>query len=367
MGNVMIKIWNGEEKYLRWISYAPLAFLSGLYQIGLYLRQLMYQKGFLKTDQVSIPVISVGNISLGGSGKTPVVERLVRRLKDEGFNPGIITRGYKREKKGVFAVDIRNDSARSAGDEAYMLAKRTRIPVIVGSRRSEAIACGIHDCLIDIAILDDGFQVNNLEKDVEILVVNDAPPGASRGLFPLGPYREHFSRLRDAHAIIVNKGAPGKDTVLPAVGIPTFRAQYKPVHLYDMKNDLVCHYNFLNGKRIAAFSGLGDNKSFFNLLKDLGANVVRATPFQDHYRYTQADLNRCCSSWADVDCVVTTEKDAVKLALLDIPEGLFFLSIEAVIEEEDHLLELVLKTIGTQAHGFMRSQRPVLPEADFIQ
>jgi len=112
MRNTIVRVWRGEARYVRWLLYIPLAFLSYFYQIALYVREYMYKTGRIKTEKAMIPVISIGNITLGGTGKTPLVERLSRRLKEEGLNPGIITRGYGRKKKGIFPVDPKKDTAR---------------------------------------------------------------------------------------------------------------------------------------------------------------------------------------------------------------------------------------------------------------
>ncbi|MBA4390879.1 MAG: tetraacyldisaccharide 4'-kinase [Syntrophus sp. (in: bacteria)] len=345
MRNTIIRVWNGEAKYARWILYIPLAFFSYLYQIALIVRELMYKSGAIAIEKAVIPVISVGNISLGGTGKTPVVERLSQKLKEEGLNPGIITRGYKRKKKGTFVVDIQKDTAETAGDEAFMLAKKTNIPVIVGKNRLEAIETGVRSFHIDIAILDDGFQVKNLEKDVDLLILNGKETPENHELFPLGPYREPFMRIRDCDAILINKGGSGKGVIPFAGNIPKFKVSYKPVHVYNLTKKLIAPYTYLKGARVAAFSGLGDNRSFFKLLKDIGADVVHEISFPDHHRYTARDIKKCVS-FNDVDFIITTEKDAVKITHMDIPENLFYLSIEVAIENEEKLIGLLLKKIG---------------------
>ncbi len=341
----MIRVWNGEARLARWLLYIPLAALSYLYQIVLMAREYMYRTGIMETHTAPIPVISVGNITLGGTGKTPVVERLSRRFKEKGFNPGIITRGYKRTKDGTFPVDIKNDTAATVGDEAYMLAKRTHIPVIVGKDRLSAIECGMNDCMIDMAILDDGFQVRNLKKDADILILNGRESLGRQELFPLGPYREPLQRVRSSDTILINKGEPDSATLYFTQGIRKFRVSYTPTHLYNVKKDLIAHYNFLKGRRTLAFSGLGDNRSFFQLLRTIGADVVHEMSYADHHRYTQFDLNRM-EAVDDIECIVTTEKDAVKLSGMEVPDDLFYLSIEVRIDDEDALMDLLLKKIG---------------------
>ena len=348
MRDVIVRVWSGEAKVARWLLYIPLACLSYLYQIVLMAREYMYATGIMKTQSAPIPVISVGNITLGGTGKTPGVERLSRTLKDKGFNPGIITRGYLRSRNGTFPVDVKSDSARTAGDEAYMLARRTRIPVIVGKDRLTAIECGIDRCKIDVAILDDGFQVKDVKKDADILILNGRESLARQELFPLGPYRDPISRVRACDAILVSKAEPDSATVYFTRGIPRFQVYHHPVHLYNVKQDVIAHYNFIKNKKIAAFSGLGDNESFFQLLRQIGANIVHETSYPDHYRYTQRDINSL-GSISDIECIVTTEKDAVKLLGMELPDNLFYLAIEARIEDEDTLMELLLKKTAMRA------------------
>ena len=354
MRNIIIRVWNGEAKYTRWLLYIPLAFFSYLYQIALVVREFLYKSGAIAIEKAVIPVISVGNISLGGTGKTPVVERLSQKLKEEGLHPGIITRGYKRKKKGTFVVDTQRDTAETAGDEAFMLAKKTNIPVIVGTNRLEAIETGISSLHIDMAILDDGYQVKNLEKDVDLLILNGKETPENHELFPLGPYREPFMRIRDCDAILINKSGPGKVLFPFAANIPKFNVSYKPAHVYNMSKNLIAPYTYLKGERVTAFSGLGDNRSFFRLLKDIGADVVHEISFPDHHRYTAKDLAKC-DSFHDVDCIVTTEKDAVKMTHMDIPENLFYLSIEVAIENEDKLIGLLLKRIGFTPRRFLNT------------
>ncbi len=340
MRNVIIRVWNGEAKYARWLFYIPLFLLSAVYRSCLNVRNRLYEKGRLPVKGVSVPVISVGNITLGGTGKTPVVERLSVALKEAGFNPAIATRGYKRKRKGVFVVDPKGDRAEDVGDEALMLSRKTRVPVLVGSDRAEAVALGMKICPIDLVILDDGFQIRNMEKDLEVLVLNGREGGSGHDLFPLGPYREPLERVREADIILVNKGDLDEEMEEAAGDIPRYRIRYKPAYLYGMKEDGMAHYRLLKGKRVVAFSGLGDNRSFFDLLKDLGAEVVREISFPDHHDYTEREIQKI-SSYDGADLVVTTEKDAVKMAGMDLPGNLCYLVVTVEIEREEELFDLI--------------------------
>jgi len=349
MRNFITKIWSGEAKYEKWFLFPPLFVLSTLYRLCMHIRTLLYKSGILKVDEVPIPVLAVGNITVGGTGKTPVVERLAFRLKEIGFTPGIITRGYKRTREGTFCVDRYKDQAMEVGDEAVMLAKKTKIPVVVGIKRSAAIVEAMKKCKVNLAILDDGFQVLNIKKNVDVVVVKGGNRNTCMDLFPLGPCREPIVRLKDADAILINNGSVGPEIEKTIVGIPTFRMVYRPIHLYNVKHNLITHYKVLKGKKVLAFAGLGDNRSFFELVRSLGADVVREVSFHDHYAYKAKDIEKL-SSYGDVNLIVTTEKDAVKIVnMAIIPDNLFYLSIEAGIEKEQELIDIILKKIGIAA------------------
>jgi tetraacyldisaccharide 4'-kinase len=344
MGNVILRVWRGEAEFLRAFLFIPLWFLSWVYRMCCATRDHAYRAGLLRVDKAVIPVVSVGNITVGGTGKTPVVELLSRRLKEQGFNPGIVTRGYKRKKDGVFGVDAKKDDAASVGDEAFMLAKQTRLPVVVGKKRMQAVEVGVRDFGIDLVLLDDGYQVRDLKKDVEILVLNGKGERHDGDLFPLGPFREPLAMIRRAHALVVNKGELDNAAKAYSAGIPLFRMRYRPTFLYDMKRDLIGPHVFLKGKKVLAFAGLGDNRSFFGLLKTLGAEVLHEVEFPDHHAYDGRDLEEL-AAFRDVEMLVTTEKDGVKLAPLELPANLFYLAIEAVIEREEELIRLIVEKL----------------------
>jgi tetraacyldisaccharide 4'-kinase len=351
MRTLMTRIWRGEAKSARVLLFVPLFVVSFLYGLASRAIERRWRQKADMIDRSPIPVISVGNITVGGSGKTPVVERLAHKLQAKGYRPCIILRGYRRKKKGVFSVDVAKDTHETAGDEAYMLAKKTRLPVVVGNRRMEAIDEGISHFGATVALLDDGYQVKNLKKDLEILVLN-ASTVQNPDLFPLGPLREPLHAIERADILLVNKGEPDERIRNLAAGIPLFRVNYRPLHLYCVRQDSMVHHGFLRGKRVLAFCGLGDNKPFFNLLRALGAVVVREAEFEDHHRYTMTDITNLCA-FTNIDMMVTTEKDAVKLATMDIPENLFYLAIEAVIEREDELVDLILHRL--QEHSMQES------------
>jgi len=304
----------------------------------------MYTLNLVNCESAPIPVVSIGNITVGGSGKTPVVEKLADLLKNAGFRPGIITRGYKRNRKGTFCIDAKNDTADNVGDEPLMLAQRTLCPVVVGVNRIAAIEKGVEEHGIDVAILDDGFQLKNIRKDVEVLVLDGTMLKKNNNLFPLGPNREPMERVNDADIVLLNKGEPNAEVFELIENKPVYRMHYSPLYLYNVKYRRMGHYNILKGKRVLAFAGLGDNESFFKLLRTLEAQVVYEVEYPDHHAYSQKDIDEL-ASYTDVACKVTTEKDAVKLIRFNVPDNFFALSIEASIERENDFFESILYRI----------------------
>ncbi|HON85832.1 MAG TPA: tetraacyldisaccharide 4'-kinase [Syntrophorhabdaceae bacterium] len=344
MHDTIIKVWNNELRFLRWALYIPLSLLALIYRVLLSLREYGYKRGFFKTAKAAVFVISVGNLTLGGTGKTSVVERLATRLKEIGMNPGIVTRGYKRKRKGTFCVDIKKDSAHDVGDEAFMLAHRTRLPVLVGDKKHEAVEMGIRDFNIDVAILDDGFQTRVIKKDLEIVVIQGGNPSVNTDLFPLGPYREPIKSIKRADIALIHKGEPNHMLDLMTMGIPRFRMRYKPAYLYNIRHDMIAHYNLLKEKNILAFSGLGDNASFFKMIGDLGGRIIYKIPFPDHHDYSVRDIKRL-SAFKDIDLMVTTAKDAVKIHKSHAPEKLFYLAVDIEIERENEFMGNILSRI----------------------
>lgn len=344
MTNVVLKIWKGESRYGKWFLFPLLYCLSKVYGFCLLIRNLLYGLNALKVDEVPIPVLAVGNITMGGTGKTPLVEKLSQTLRKMGFSPGIITRGYKRKRKGTFAVDAIRDKAADVGDEAWMLAKKTKVPVVVGHRRALAIVEAMRVGDVNFAILDDGYQVKNLKKNIDVVVLKGGRTYESLDLFPLGPCREPIGRLSDADAILINHGEISQEMAQAIRGIPTFRMEYCPLHLYNLKHNLITHYNILKEKKILAFCGIGDDRSFFDLLRSLGARIVQEVSFEDHHDYSDREIEEI-AGFKEANLIVTTEKDAVKVSGMSIPDNLFYLAIEVRIDREESFVEVIQRKL----------------------
>lgn len=310
--------WYSTSK--TWLAYALWPFAMMFASI-VYLRRSLYRKGWLKTYRAACPVIVVGNISVGGVGKTPLVVELYFFLKERGWTPGIVSRGYRGDYEGVAWVAADSDP-NQVGDEAVLLAARTGGAVVVARDRSKAIQALTHETACDIILSDDGLQHYAMERDLE-LVVMDAARKLGNGLcLPAGPLREPATRLKEVDLVIVNGGDESQcafslsGTSLLKVSTPSITESVRSLH----------------GRKVHAFAGIGSPDRFFNYLRGLGAEVIEH-PFPDHYPFEASDFEFFSLS----DKVVMTEKDAVKCRAF-AKENVWFLPVEA------HLNAACIKT-----------------------
>lgn len=259
-------------------------------------RRLLYRHGLLARERLPVPVVVVGNITVGGAGKTPLILWLVDVLTRLGCRPGVVSRGYGGAVVGVREVGPDSDAA-AVGDEPLLIRRRARCPVFVGRDRAaagRALLAAHPDC--DVILCDDGLQHYRLARDLEIAVLD------RRGVWngwplPAGPLREPVARLRTVDAVVAN-GWPG-----PA----GFRMKLAGDRFHLLGGDGDRAAAELAGLRLHAVAGIGEPRRFFDHLAGLGLRFA-AHPFADHHRYVAADLA------FDGDAIVTTEKDAVKFA-----------------------------------------------------
>ena len=273
-------------------------------------RRWAYGRGLLPSHQApgAVPVISIGNITTGGSGKTPMVEWLCAKLVESGRNPAILIRGYKDAGQG--------------SDEAMLLEKSLgqSVPVIVGADRV-ASARRCVEMNVDTLVLDDGFQHLRLRRDMDIVLIDATNPFGLGKCLPRGLLRENVGTLKHAHAIVVTRSdaidRPSLDgllehlkTLSPSAILCT--AVHRPTGVVAAgRGEPV---DALVGKKVFAFCGLGNPHGFFHTLRRLGCNVVEAVALDDHAQYDSQLLERLCSMLASrADAMVTTAKDAVKI------------------------------------------------------
>jgi len=270
--------------------------LSLVFRFAVALRRVLYKVRLLKSEHPGIPVVVVGNVTVGGSGKTPLVIWIAEHLKKKGWTPGIVSRGYGAKIESPRAATIA-DAAADVGDEPIVLSRRSGCPVWVGADRvavCRALRAAHPD--VDALILDDGLQHYALRRDVEIAVV-DARNFGNGFLLPAGPLREPPSRLRSVGAVVSH-----------ASSVPGYPMKLKGDTLHRMTdaNDRRPASAFA-GQRAHAVAGIGEPNRFFLQLGKLGIKVV-PHPFPDHHAFKPADLD-----FGDEAPVLMTEKDAVKL------------------------------------------------------
>lgn len=341
------------------ILLAPLALLSYVFLLLVMTRRFLYQIGFFKTRSLSCRVISIGNLTVGGTGKTPFVIFLAERLKKRGRSVAVITRGYRAGSKAE--VSLASDMEKvllapsDAGDEAYLIASRLRgVPVIIGKDRYLAGEYALRTFKVDTIILDDGFQYLSLKKDIEILLIDATDPADNRYLLPRGILREPFLALGRSSAIILTRTdqAVGIDRLVGDIrrysdSVSIYSSIFKPVGMREIRSGREEETGYLMGKRLLLFSGIGNPGSFRRMIEGLGGEVIREIVFPDHHNYLIKELEgmELFASRNKVDLVVTTEKDGVKIA--EIPFGylpIWALRINLIIDDLNKLEELILGT-----------------------
>lgn len=297
-------------------------------------RRYLYAKGLRKSTEVSMPVVVVGNLSAGGTGKTPLVCWLVARLTDLGFKPGVVTRGYGGSSGGVRLIDS-SDDPNVVGDESILLARRTGAPVAIGRDRPAASQLLVNaGC--DVVVSDDGLQHYALARDCEIVVIDGDRRFGNGWLLPAGPLRETPARLAAADAIVVNGGRALLD------GAFSMRLEAKSA--LNLIGGTVRALDEFAGCSVHAIAGIGNPERFFNMLRAHGIEVA-GHPLADHAHLQAADI-----CFADQRPVLMTEKDAVKCQGIAGPHH-WYVPVTASFDrgESNALLDIVTEAMAKRA------------------
>lgn len=334
------------------LTKTVLRIISLLYGLVLSFCNFLYKVNIFKPKRIKAKVISIGNITLGGTGKTPAVMALAKKLNGEGRKVAVLLRGYKGKNENKGGV-VSNGSSillspKESGDEAYLLAERlSGVPVLVGKKRAKSARIAIDRFGAEVLILDDGFQHRRLARDLDIVLIDAANPFGNGRLFPAGILREPLSALGRADVILLTRTdeAANKEEIKkrlfkinPLALI--IESVHQPICLLD-KEGREHPLTIIKGKKVLAFSGIGRPESFEKMLKDLGAKEVVCLRYPDHHLYRQKDIREIKEKAKGVEFLISTEKDKVRLPLS--PIGIedrsilpptFFLRIELCFAKE---------------------------------
>jgi len=326
---------NALEK--NWYRISPLHLLlwplSLLFRLLSMTRRLLYRSNLLHSSKLPVPIVIIGNITVGGTGKTPFTLWLAQQLLDDGWHPGIISRGYTKTKQQrpniPHAVEL-NDSPDVVGDEPLLMVQRDLCPVWIGRDRvaaARALLQAHPEC--DVILSDDGLQHYRLQRDIEIVLV-DGNRGFGNGLLlPAGPLREPASRLKSVDFVVINGGKPDAGE---------FSMQLEGSSFFNLLNpDTVLPASSFSGQHVHAIAGIGHPERFFSHLKQLGISP-QTHAFPDHHCYTAADI-----MFNDAEAILMTEKDAVKCTSF-ATEQCWVLRVDAQIDPA--LAQLIIEKIN---------------------
>jgi len=300
-------------------------------------RKSLYKKEWLKSYRLAVPVMVIGNINVGGTGKTPLVIWLAEQLQLAGYKPGIISRGYGGKAKTVQAV-FAHSNPQEVGDEPVLIAQRTRCPVFISPNRvvaGQALLQVHPEC--NVVISDDGLQHYRLQRDIEIIVFDGAKGFGNGALLPAGPLRESTARLNDVDAVISNGKVANLEKQLHSHTLMPIEMQLESTHFYNLiDHGLTCDAQAFASQQVLAIAGIGNPERFFQQLHLLGLNFQRQA-YPDHYAFQSQDFEAMMA-----DVIVMTEKDAVKCQAF-AQANFWVLPVNAVIK--DDLITLIMNKL----------------------
>ena len=328
----MRSVWNNERPGFLLQPFLFILFiLSLIYRCVCWVRKTLYRVGIFRTRRLDAMVISIGNLTVGGTGKTPFTIAVARYLADQGLKVGVLSRGYrgKRDQDIQWVSDGQRILANpgEVGEEAYLMASQLDgVPVMVGRNRFKAGQKLLQQFRQDVLILDDGFQHIGLQRDLNLLIIDGSMPfgrlPVQGFLLPRGMLREPIRELRRASAVLVSRmeQCDHYPEIIRTIkkwhpGMPVFKIFSSARRLVHLTNHSEKEVDYLAGKSVLAFSGIGNPDSFRTLLEQLGGKIVHEEVFKDHHHYSAQDVQDLLKQARrhTADMLVTTEKDAVKL------------------------------------------------------
>ncbi len=327
--------------------------LSLVYAATVGIVKFLHRVKFLPTHYLNTPVISVGNLTVGGVGKTPLVISIVEFLRREGIRPAVLLRGY-------MDPGSRNSTEVPSDEAAFLRESLGEVPVLVGADRIRN-AKSLPAEAVDVFILDDGFQHWKLGRQLDIVAIDATNPFGNGHVLPRGILREPPQALSQADFFVITKADLGQNNVETisdklksiAPDTPVAHARHQPVAFIDLRKNETLPLSFMEGKKACAVCSIGDPHSYLNTLKGLGVQVEKNFTFMDHYNYRQADISQvekfCHSN--EIKFVVMTQKDAVKVRplLKDFDADIRFLTLKIAmdfIKGQEMLFQNILTVVS---------------------
>ncbi len=309
------------ETIQRWLLY-PFSFI---YALIMFLRNLFFDIKIIQSKKLSVPVISVGNITAGGTGKTPVVAFIAKMLQNDGYKVGIISRGYRRSSKGYVVVSDGSEvfvNAGRGGDEPVMLAHKVSGAVVaVHEKRYRGGKFLIEDYGVNVIIMDDGFQHRALHRDLDIVLINASKTDHLRAHIPAGRLRERLQSLQRADIVIVTKYQDDgmvksiEKLVHRYTNAPVIGSEIIPEDIFDVRQGKIIAIKDIATKKAFLFSGIAHPREFYKTVDDLGVTISGYHWFPDHHSFSERDIHYVLqeAKQHNADIILTTEKDAVRL------------------------------------------------------
>lgn len=316
----------------QWLCYTPwhilLLPLSWVFAGLTCLRRALYRLGLFKSYRLPVPVIIVGNINVGGTGKTPLVIWIVEQLKKQGYTPGVVSRGYGGGYKNIAEVFV-NSHPSEVGDEPVLIARRTASPMFVGANRvaaGRALLSAHPEC--NILVSDDGLQHYRLQRDFEIALINSDLQFGNQLLLPAGPLREKVTRLQGVDALVNSGSADVRNFNITEKLLPPIFSMRLQGDAFENISGIkqIKSVDYFRDKPLVAIAGIGNPERFFNQLIGLGLQFERKI-FADHHVFTEQDLLQFANK-----TLLMTEKDAVKCQMLNTVDA-WYLPVTAALDK----------------------------------
>ena len=335
----------GPQSVRSSLLYWGLCPLSFLYGLVMCVRSKLYRAGLKSSYRASVPVISVGNIVTRGTGKTPMVDFLIRHCSGLGVRCAVVSRGYGGSYSQEFARVVDADgtarmAAAESGDEPYLLARRNPgVPVYVARKRRLGVQAAEKDGA-QLILLDDGFQHLAVQRVADIVLLDESRPFGNGRLLPAGILREPRSALHRADLIVMTRAGLKTGSHLH-FDVPVIRSSHRlDKTLSTLDGEVVPEADY-QGKSCLAFAGIARPEEFFQSLHSFGFSRIEEISLADHQEYNQDILNRLLGSCDNHDLLITTEKDAVKLSVEDFPKPCYQVGVEMVFEDISPLAALL--------------------------